>query len=164
MADERMDEGAEADLVLPRSGLMLVDGDLLKVTRGGEAQGRIPLREVAEIRLGFALEPLGFILGGAGVGIALICKLFIDSEFWSWLLAVLFSAVAAGCFMLVRKTRLIVVSSLGEVKYDIADMLDEATGFVLSIRHHQKSLAEGEKDVVADRARREARANHGDRS
>lgn len=120
-------------LSLPKSGLSLEGGVLVRKTREGTVIGSHPLREISGLQLvrSFSFSTL---LIGLGLGAASIAaKVYIESNAWGWIVGGGL-ALLATCLILASWGQNLRIESGGTVaNYNLFDQDEDCQGFVLSL-------------------------------
>ena len=120
-------------LSLPKSGILLENGDLVRRTKDGIDIARHPLEEISSLQLvkSFSFTTLAL---GLGIGaLAVVTKAYIESNMWSWIVGGGL-ALPATCVILGSWGHNLRVESDGAVaNYVLLDQDDDCQGFTLSL-------------------------------
>ena len=120
-------------LSLPKSGLLLEDGVLVRKTADGNVIGRHPLEEISSLEL---VKSFSFttLLVGLGVGaLAVASKVYIESNAWSWVVGGSLALLATGLILGAWGQNLRVESGGAAADYMLCDQDADCQGFVLSL-------------------------------
>ncbi len=120
-------------LSLPKSGILLENGALIRRTRDGTDIARHPLEEISGVQLVKSFSFTTLILG-LGIGaLAVVTKAYIESSAWSWIVGGGL-ALPATCVILGSWGLNLRVESDGAVaNYVLLDQDDDCQGFTLSL-------------------------------
>ena len=120
-------------LSLPRSGILLEDGVLVRRTKEGTDIARHPLEEISGLQL---VKSFSFttLVVGLGIGaLAVATKAYIESSAWSWIVGGGL-ALPATCVILGSWGQNLRIESGGAVaNYVLYDQDDDCQGFALSL-------------------------------
>ncbi len=125
---------AVGTIELARSGLMIEDGVLVKRARDGRTVGRHGLEDIEDARLVAAWDGMGIAFLMAGAALAASPRLVALSGAVAWVIFILGIALAFFGLIGARKTLLVVGSVHGEIRYGILDNVEDASGFVATLR------------------------------
>lgn len=129
----------ETDAVyLPKTGLSLEGDRLIKVSSKGEVMGRFALSELHDIQAISTIDSFSLVFAVVTFIAAVACKILIESLFWGWLLFILLGCVSLIFSFAVKRPQILLVFQEGEVRYDVLDLLQEARGFVITVRERRK--------------------------
>jgi len=121
-------------LELPKSGLSLENGTLVKRTAKGSVTGTIALDDVHSIRAVRNTDFYSIVVSLGVAGLGVVAKTFIPSAGWSWAVAVFLLTIAATFFVTARRLDLRIESASGLVHYPLMDMPEDTEGFVYSLK------------------------------
>lgn len=120
-------------LKLPKSGILLENGELIRRAKDGTDIARHPLDEISGIHLVKSFSFTTLILG-LGVGaLAILAKAYIESSTWSWIVGGGL-ALPATCVILGSWGHTLRIESGGAVaNYVLLDQDEDCEGFALSL-------------------------------
>ncbi len=120
-------------LELPESGLGIQDGFFCRWSKQGTTIAEHPLKDLVGIQVvrELVLMPL---IGGAGfAALAAVAVMFIDSQFWGWSAAVVFTFFALTMWLTVWRRFLELRFADGKVRYELCDPPGDCDGFLMSL-------------------------------
>jgi hypothetical protein len=119
---------------LPKSGLSVIDGELVKRSRKNEIMGRHSILKIHGVETNKKLEPINFLFAVVLAGGAVVCKVYIPLAVLSWVISVVIAII--GIFILLNpyKMQLKIESDAGTFCYDTLETVEEVTGFIASLR------------------------------
>ncbi|MBW3599712.1 MAG: hypothetical protein KY475_20880 [Planctomycetes bacterium] len=131
-------------LELPKTMLRLHGGDLTKYVHPETIVGRFPLEQIADIRLERHTEYFGVIFAAIGAALAAVAKVYVPWEGWGWAAAVVCLALALLCALIVSGRKIVIETREGPVGYVVADAIEEAEGFVITLRQVLRTGGKGD--------------------
>ena len=120
-------------LDLPKSRIALHRDEMVKYGPGDTAIARYPTDQIVSVELEKTRE-----LGGAGVIIAIFASLafvahrYVTSPGWAWTAVIACLGICAFAVLGIEGRRLVIETSGGTARYPVADLFEEAEGFVVS--------------------------------
>ena len=127
-------------LSLPKSGVLLEDGVLVRKTKDGTVIARHPLEEISGLQL---VKSFSFttLVVGLGIGaLAIATKVYVESATWSWIVGGSL-ALASTCVILGSWGQNLRIEFGGAVaNYVLYDQDEDCQGFTLSLTSVWKKL------------------------
>lgn len=120
-------------LDLPKSKLSLHRDEMVKYASGDAVVARYPTSGILGIELEKTRQ-IGFpiVLSAVFLALAFVSYRFVESPGWSWT-GVIVSLGICGLVVLSTEGRdLVIETTTGTVRYPVADLFEEAEGFVVS--------------------------------
>ncbi len=128
------------NLALPRSGILLEDGVLVRKTKEGTVIASHPLNEISGIQLvknfSFSTLLIGLSLGA----LAVVAKVYIDSNTWGWIVGGSVALLSTCLILASWGQNLRIESGGGVANYNLCDQDEDCQGFVLSLTNAWKRL------------------------
>jgi hypothetical protein len=134
-------------LELPKTMLRLQGRMLTKYVHPETMVGRFPLEQIADIRLERHTEYLGVIFAATFAALGAVAKVYVPWTGWAWAIAIVCLAIALLCAPMVMGRKIVIETRDGPVGYVVADAVEEAEGFVITLR---QVLRTGDKTEDAD--------------
>lgn len=136
--DEPVTSSSEAqskpnDIELPKSGLYVRDGFLVKRDSAGKTISRHEIGTITNAVVTWRVDPSGAFFALLFTGLAVISKIYIASMFWNWAATIGFGTLALFGIFGIRQHRLLLTLSNGKVEYVVNDDPSDGQGFVLSL-------------------------------
>lgn len=125
--------GQEGDFVLPKSGLCIRDGCLLKETAESRVIARHALPDIERAELVKMWDLTGFVLVPLAAGLAAVAWIYIPWAGWRWAVALVLWGLAGIFITGLRDPKLRVHTRHGCVNYALKDEADEVQGFVVTL-------------------------------
>jgi len=120
-------------LDLPKSKLTLYTDELVKRGPGDSVVARYPTDRIVRIGLETSQEyATAFVLFTTFAALAFVSHQYISSPGWSWTAVILCLGICAIVIMGIEGRRLVIETTGGAARYPVADLFEEAEGFVLS--------------------------------
>ena len=130
-------KGVQLDrLKLSKTKLSFEDGTLRKEGVGESLIAEFKEADIVDIRIELVKEyaaPLSIC--ATFLALAIVSKQVIASESWSLVAMVVFLAASGFSLFLITTRKIIIETTGGQVAYNIAEQIEEAQGFVLSVKH-----------------------------
>ena len=124
------------DLHLPKTHLTVRDGVLRKITGKDETVAEFALKDIRDVRLERCAEwPFPLVLAGVFGGLAWVSSTYIPSDGWAWAATILCCGIAAFVLLTIVGRKVVIVTDGGTVGYLVNDTVEEAEGFVITLRH-----------------------------
>src|SRR5688500_2384551 len=121
-------------LTLPRSGLTVEDGELLKRDRNGVVIARHALKTIRSIERRDDKDKVAIIVCLVALGLSGAAKYFIPNGMASWAAALGLLVVSSVFMLAIKRYNLRLVLEAGEVTYQLQDLPDEIQGFHVSLQ------------------------------
>lgn len=134
-------------LELPKTMLRLQGRMLTKYVHPETIVGRFPLEQIADVRLERYTEYFGVIFAATFAALGAVAKVYVPSTGWAWAIAIVCLAIALLCAPMVTGRKIVIETRDGPVGYVVADEVEEAEGFVITLR---QVLRSGDKAEDAD--------------
>lgn len=134
-------------LDLPKTKLALHADEMLKYGPGDVVVARYPTDQIIKIGLEKSKD-LGFpcVVTAVFGALAFVSYRFISSPGWSWAAVIVCLGVCGIVMMSIDGRKIVVETTNGTVRYVVAELFEEAEGFVLSAN----SLLELERPIEVD--------------
>ncbi len=127
-------ETSSARLTLPRSGIVLEDGAVVRRSRTGDVIASHPLRDITSLELVRRWSPGAIVTSAIFAGAAISARLWVASGFWSWIGCLGFGALA-GLLLLGSWTQVLCIETNGvTARYELVDADHDCEGFAASLR------------------------------
>lgn len=126
---------------LPKTGLVFQNDKLTKYGEMDKVLARFDREVITDIRLTKAHDyAVALMIGLPSFGFALVSKIFIPYQGLSWAATILCLCGVLFAMFCLQITKVEIETTNGLVSYQNMDQIDEAEGFVLSVRHELTSL------------------------
>ena len=143
-------------LDLPKSQLALHREEMVKYGPGDVVVARYPVERIVGIGLEKSRE-LGFpiVLTAVFAALAVVAYRYITSPGWSWTAVIVCLGICGVVLASIEGRKLVIETKNGTVRYPVADLFEEAEGFVVSanamleLGGMERIGAEDEKPLVA---------------
>ena len=123
-------------LKLSKTKLSFENGTLRKEGAGDSLIAEFKEADIVDIRIELVKEysaPLAIC--ATFLALAIVAKKLIASEAWSLIAMLVFLAASGFSLFLVTTRKIIIETTGGQVAYNIVEQIEEAQGFVLSVKH-----------------------------
>jgi hypothetical protein len=120
-------------LDLPKSRIALHRDEMVKYGPGETAIARYPTDQIRRIGLERSRE-LGaaIVIIGVFVSLAYVAHRYVASPGWSWTAVIVCLGICGFAFLGIEGRKLVIETPGGTVRYPVADLFEEAEGFVVS--------------------------------
>ncbi len=120
-------------LDLPKSRLALHQDEMVKYGPGDTAIARYPTDQIVKIGLEKSREfGPAIVLIGVFASLAFVAYRFVESPGWSWTAVIVCLGICGFALLCIEGRKLVIETAAGTVRYPVADLYEEAEGFVLS--------------------------------
>ena len=127
-------------LDLPKSKIALRRDEIVKYGPGETTIARFPTTEIARIGLEKSREfAFPAILVGVFASLACVARVYIQDPGWSWTAVIVCAGICAFALLAIEGRKLVIETPSGTVRYPVADVWEEAQGFVVSANTLLKS-------------------------
>lgn len=153
--EEKPGANAMQVLDLPKSKLALHQDELVKYGPGETAVARYPTERIVHIGLERTRElGMPLLLVSVFLALAYVAHVFVASPAWSWTGVIVCLGICGLVLLGIEGRNLVIETTIGTVRYQVADLFEEAEGFVLSANallelESQESSEDEEKQLVA---------------
>lgn len=127
-------EPDEPVIQLPKSGLLVQDGFLLKRAKDGTIIGRHCLADLRDAGIRSAVDYIGVVFFVGFGALAVVAKLYLASAGWSWAGSIMLAVASLFCLAIARQPRIWIESACGRAEYAMQDDARDCEGFVLSVK------------------------------
>jgi hypothetical protein len=135
-------------LELPKSKLALHDEELIKLGSNDSVLARHPTTGIVALRLEKTQQyAFATLILSVFTGLALVAYRYVASPGWSWTAIIVCLGICGFTFFGIEGRQLVVETTSGTVRYPLADLFEEAEGFVLSAN----SLLQLEREESEDK-------------
>ena len=124
---------------LPKTMLRLQGRALMKYVDPETIVGRFPLEQIADIRIERHTEYFGVIFAAMFAALGAVAKVYVPWTGWAWAAAIVCLALALLCALIVSGRKIVIETHDGLVGYVVADAVEEAEGFVITLRQAIRS-------------------------
>jgi hypothetical protein len=120
-------------LDLPKSKLRLDTDELVKCGPGDSVVARYPTEHIVRIGLEKTQEyGTAFVLIAIFASLAFVSNQYVESAGWSWTGVIVCLGICGLVLTGIEGRSLVIETTGGVVQYPVADLFEEAEGFVLS--------------------------------
>lgn len=142
-------------LALPRSGISVVDGVLVKAGADGTPSSRFPLREIQLVDVRYRTDWGMLAISMVFLALSLVSLRFIGSALFAWVVTVLLAGCALFCFLIRDRQCILVTTGMGTAELEVSETSADGEAFLLSLRHEIDSCREftleGRRSQLPDR-------------
>ena len=138
--DEAPEKVMGPRLVLPKSGIRLENGHLVRHTKDDQVIGSHALRDITGLAVVKKLDFASLVIGLGVAGGAIAAKYYIPSTGWSWVVGCVLAVVAVLFTFGSWGIRLRIEADGAVANYNLFDQDEDCQGFHLSLVNEWKRV------------------------
>lgn len=130
------------DLYLPKTGVKLSDEVIRKLGKGDVVIASFSLDSIQDIRCEETADyPFPLVLMAVFVALAVVARQYISSPGLGWATAIVCAGIALFSVLGIYGRKIVLETDTGTVAYPVVDTVEEAEGFVISVRQRLNRTA-----------------------